>query len=147
MIDGKKTNEDLTPQEQRLADLLFDVKDDEAFVNSLMTWCAEENLIEEAADFIEENPGCTESDILGFIASFVEMVCEDDEAPAETADELKTLLENVSDSYPDFVRGVSAVCKSYPEVLDEIKQYIKDHKDADSSDITEKLYDMIEPCV
>ena len=59
-------------------------------------------------------------------------------------EELKRMLEGVSDSYPDFVRGVSAVCKSYPEVLDEIKKYIKDHKDADSSDITEKLYDMIE---
>ena len=59
-------------------------------------------------------------------------------------EELKRLLKGVSDSYPDFVRGVSAVCKSYPEVLDEIKQYIKEHKDADSSDITEKLYDMIE---
>ncbi len=54
------------------------------------------------------------------------------------------MLESVSDSFPAFVHGVSAVCKSYPEVLDEIKKYIKDHKDADSSDITEKLYDMIE---
>ena len=106
MIDGKKTNEDLTPQEQRLADLLFTIKDDEAFVNSLMTWCDEDDVIEETADFIEDNPGCTESDILGFIASFVEMECTDDEAPAETADELKNLLENVSDSYYDFVFGV-----------------------------------------
>ncbi len=59
-------------------------------------------------------------------------------------EELVNLLEGVSDTYQAFVHGVSAVCKRNPEVLDAIIQYIKENKDADSSDITEKLYDMIE---
>ncbi len=58
--------------------------------------------------------------------------------------ELIELLESVSDTYPAFVHGVSGVCKRNPEVLEDIKRYIKDNKDADSSDITDKLYDMIE---
>jgi len=135
MIDGKKTNEDLTLQEQRLADLLFDVKDDEAFVNSLMTWCYEDNLIEEAADFIEENPGCTESDIFDFLASFVEMICVDDKASDETADELKDLLENVSDSYYDFVFGVCHAVKCRADGAQLMIDYIKAHPEAKSDDI------------
>ena len=139
MIDGKKTNEDLTPQEQRLADLLFDVKDDEAFVNSLMSMCSEDDLIEETADFIEKNPGCTESDILEFLASFVEMVCVDDDAPAETMDELKDLLENVSDTYYDFVFGVCHLVKCREDGAQLMIDYIKEHPNAKSDDIIDWL--------
>ena len=143
MIDGKKTNEDLTPQEQRLADLLFTIKDDEAFVNSLMTWCDEDDVIEETADFIEDNPGCTESDILSFIASFVEMECVDDEAPAETADELKNLLENVSDSYCDFVFGVCHLVKCRADGAQLVIDYIKAHPDAKSDDIIDWIEEYV----
>ena len=59
-------------------------------------------------------------------------------------EELVKLLEGESDSYPTFVRGVSAISRRHPEVVDGMKQYIKENDDADSSDIIERLYDMIE---
>ena len=52
-------------------------------------------------------------------------------------DELKALLENVSDSYDDFVRGIMAEVKNYPEKLDELVEYIRSHSEANSSDIGE----------
>ena len=78
MSDKLKTNEDLTQDEKRLADLLFEVKDDEEFVNTLMMMADYDDIIVETADFIEDNPTCTESDILKFMASFVEIEYEDD---------------------------------------------------------------------
>ena len=74
MIDGIKTNDDLTPEEERLAELLFEVKDDESFVNDVMTMADYQELIKETADFIEGNHQCTESDVLEFLASFVTVV-------------------------------------------------------------------------
>ena len=59
-------------------------------------------------------------------------------------EELIRQLEGVSNSYQAFVHGVTAVCKANPDVVDVMKQYIKDNPEATSSDITEKLYDLIE---
>lgn len=78
MSDKLKTNEDLTPEEERLADLLFEVEDDEEFVNTLMMMANYDDIIVETADFIEEHPMCNESDILRFMASFVTLEFEDD---------------------------------------------------------------------
>ncbi len=78
MMDKIKTNDDLNPDKDRLADLLFQVKDDEEFVNTIMMMADYDDIIAETADFIEANPICTESDILKFMASFVTMVLEDD---------------------------------------------------------------------
>ena len=75
--DKIRTNEDLTEEEWRLADLLFEMKDDEDFVNMIMSMADEDGIITETADFLEDNPECTESDLIGFIASFTEMVWED----------------------------------------------------------------------
>ena len=50
-------------------------------------------------------------------------------------EELKKLLENVSDTYSDFVRGVMGEARDCPEKLDELKEYIKENPDATSSDI------------
>lgn len=50
-------------------------------------------------------------------------------------EELKQLLLQVSDCYPDFVSGVLAEARDYPEKLDDLKQYIKDNPEADTSDI------------
>ncbi len=78
MTDKIKTNDELNPDEERLADLLFQVKDDEEFVNTIMMMADYDDIIVETADYIEANPICTESDILKFMASFVTMVFEDD---------------------------------------------------------------------
>jgi hypothetical protein len=54
-------------------------------------------------------------------------------------EELVKLLENVSDTYDDFVCGVRCSLKRHSEYLDDVIQYIKDNPDKDSSDITEYL--------
>ena len=54
-------------------------------------------------------------------------------------EELKELLEGVSDTYEDFVDGMCLTLRDNPEYLEDIIQYIKDNPDKDSSDITEYL--------
>lgn len=49
-------------------------------------------------------------------------------------DELRKLLENVSDSYEDFVDCMCSIAKDYDEV-DILIDYIKENPEADSSDI------------
>ena len=58
--------------------------------------------------------------------------------------ELIKLLEGVSDTYPAFVHGVSAFCRNNPDAMHAIKKYVKENKDANSSDITEQLDDFID---
>ena len=50
-------------------------------------------------------------------------------------EELKALLENVSDSYYDFVQGMLLNAKEHYDRIDEIIAYIKDNPEADTSDI------------
>lgn len=50
-------------------------------------------------------------------------------------EELKVLLENVSDSYYDFVQGMLLNAKEHYDRIDEIIAYIKDNPEADTSDI------------
>lgn len=50
-------------------------------------------------------------------------------------EELKELLENVSDTYYDFVRGMLADAEENIDRLDEIIAYIKDNPEATTSDI------------
>lgn len=50
-------------------------------------------------------------------------------------EELKVLLENVSDSYYDFVQGMLLNAKEHYDRIDEIIAYIKDNPKADTSDI------------
>ena len=50
-------------------------------------------------------------------------------------EELKELLENVKDSYYDFVRGMLSEAKEHSDRLDEIVAYIKNNPAADTSDI------------
>lgn len=52
-------------------------------------------------------------------------------------EELKQLLLQVSDCYSDFVYGVMAEARDYPERLDELIQFIKDNPEATTSDIGE----------
>ncbi len=143
MIDGKKTYEDLNPQEKRLANLLFEVTDDEIYINTVMNMCSDGDLFDETADFIEENPECTESDLLEYIASFTEIEYIDDEEPSASADgtmkELRELLDNVSDSYYDFIVGICAAVKSREDGAQLMIDYIKAHPEATSSDIIEVL--------
>nr|DAL87938.1 MAG TPA: hypothetical protein [Caudoviricetes sp.] len=50
-------------------------------------------------------------------------------------EELKALLENVSDSYYDFVRAMLQSAKEHYDRIDEIIAYIKDNPEANTSDI------------
>ena len=77
------------------------------------------------------------------MASFVEMVCVDDEAPAEAEDELKDLLENVSDSYFDFVFGVCHLAKCRADGARLVIDYIKKHPDAKSDDIIDWMEEYV----
>lgn len=52
-------------------------------------------------------------------------------------DELKQLLLQVPDCYSDFVYGVMAEARDYPEHLDELIKFIKDNPEATTSDIGE----------
>lgn len=54
-------------------------------------------------------------------------------------DELRELLENVSDTYDDFVDGVCCILKKHEDCLDEVIQFIKSNSDNESSDILEYL--------
>lgn len=54
-------------------------------------------------------------------------------------EELRKLLENVSDTYEDFVDGMCLTLRDNPEYLEDVIQYIKDNPDKDSSDITRYL--------
>lgn len=49
-------------------------------------------------------------------------------------DELRTALENVFDSYDDFVTGVLGIAAEYDEV-EQITDYIKRHPRAGTSEI------------
>lgn len=54
-------------------------------------------------------------------------------------DELKTLLEAVSDTYDDFVGGVLCAVKHNKEELQNVIDFIKNNPEKDSSDIIEYL--------
>lgn len=55
--------------------------------------------------------------------------------------ELIELLNKVNDAYYDFIVGVTQYCKRKPARLETVLQYLKEHPDADSSDITEFIVD------
>ena len=52
---------------------------------------------------------------------------------------LKEKLSNVSDTYPNFVRGIIEDCEYYkdknPHIAEEVLQYIDENPNADTSDI------------
>lgn len=50
-------------------------------------------------------------------------------------EELKQLLLRVSDCYSDFVCGVMAEARDYPEHLDDLIKFIKENPQATTSDI------------
>ena len=52
-------------------------------------------------------------------------------------EELKRLLENVYDSYPDFVTGVMLEIKECPEKREDLIAFIKSHPLESTSDIAE----------
>lgn len=58
--------------------------------------------------------------------------------------ELKALLENVCDTYPDFVHGVMLVVRDEGgNVADKLIKYIKANPKANSSEITVYLNEII----
>lgn len=59
-------------------------------------------------------------------------------------DELKQLLLQVSDSYSDFVHGVMAEARDYPDRRDDIIRFIKEHPEATTSDILKWTSEEIE---
>ena len=67
----------LTPEEERLVDLLFEVEDDEEFVNDVMEVAYQLELIEEMADYIEKTQNCNREDVYRHMFSFVKITIED----------------------------------------------------------------------
>lgn len=62
-------------------------------------------------------------------------------------EELKNLLENISDSYYDFVVGILNKAKRYPEKSDELIEYIKNNPNIHTSEVVEwvlKTFDKID---
>lgn len=53
--------------------------------------------------------------------------------------ELRELLENVSDTYTDFVDGMCCTLKNDDENIQKVIAYIKDNPDSKSDDIIEYL--------
>jgi len=53
--------------------------------------------------------------------------------------ELTELLKNVSDTYEDFVYGVTSVVKDNGEFFEAVRDFVKNNPEKDSSDITEYL--------
>lgn len=58
-------------------------------------------------------------------------------------EELKYLLDKVSDSYTDFVVGIIGDIRDNPEKLDELKNFIKNNPEATSSDIIKWTMDNV----
>lgn len=54
-------------------------------------------------------------------------------------DELVEKLENVSDSYPDFVIGVRKIAEK-ESICEEIIEFINSNPKADTSDISEHIF-------
>lgn len=52
-------------------------------------------------------------------------------------EELKELLLNVSDSYFDFVCGIMAIARDYPERMNDIIQFLKENPQATTSEVGE----------
>lgn len=73
-----KDETNLTEQEGRLADLLFDVEDDPDFVNTVMEMADELDVFDETSGFIESHPNCTSSDVYRFVCSYVEIEITED---------------------------------------------------------------------
>lgn len=59
-------------------------------------------------------------------------------------DKLKQLLENVSDTYDDFVYGIMQTAKKSPKNCEKLYDYIKNNPSANTSEIitfeTEEIY-------
>ena len=60
---------------------------------------------------------------------------EREEALDKKMKELEKLLEAVKDSYYDFVVGIMADIREYPDRIDEVIEYIANNPEATSSDI------------
>lgn len=56
-------------------------------------------------------------------------------------DELEELLNKVCDTYYDFVVGVKQYCKRSPKRLEKVLQYLKENPNANSSIITEFIFE------
>ena len=54
-------------------------------------------------------------------------------------EELKKMLENVSDSYDGFVLGVLNYCKGRTDRIEQMSTYVLDNPNIKSSDIVEKM--------
>ena len=62
---------------------------------------------------------------------------------AKDIDELRELVENIPDTYPDFV---NAMCRDSQEVengVEHLIDFIKSHPDATSSDVIDEMSDML----
>lgn len=60
----------------------------------------------------------------------------------EQVEELKSLLENVKDSYSDFVRAVPILLRGHEEEKEKVIEYLRTHPDAETSDALEYLEQM-----
>ena len=58
-------------------------------------------------------------------------------------DELKALVENISDSYPEFVRAVCEDSQDVESGTQHMVDFIKNHPSATSSDVINELSDIL----
>ena len=56
-------------------------------------------------------------------------------------EELTKMLNNIADSYYDFVLAVTQYAKRKPERLEKVLNYLKDNPNATSSDVVEFVSD------
>ena len=76
-----KDETNLTPQEQRLCDLLFEICGDEEdldFVNDIMEIADDYDIFDEISEFIEATKGCTKDDVFRFFDRTIPIELVDD---------------------------------------------------------------------
>lgn len=58
-------------------------------------------------------------------------------------DELRALVENIPDAYPEFVRAMCEDSQDVDNGVERLIEFIKNHPEATSSDVINELSDML----
>ena len=58
-------------------------------------------------------------------------------------DELRALVENIPDAYPDFVRAMCRDSQDVDNGVERLIKFVKNYPEATSSDVIDELSDML----